>query len=343
MRFRILGRTGLKVSEIGFGSWGIGNTSWIGADDATTISALNAARDAGIIFFDTALVYGRGHSEEMIARVFGQSNEVVIATKVPPANGRWPAPSGVPLREAFPKHHVLDCLQKSLKHLRRSVIDLYQFHVWSDEWATEPEWIDTLKELRRSGLVRFIGISINDHQPDNVMKALESKMVDSVQVIYNVFDQSPEKNLLPYCAQHDLGVIARVPFDEGSLSGSIRPTTVFPAGDFRNRYFGGRRKSQVWERVQRLAKDACISISELPDLALRFCLSNPAVSTVIPGMRTPEHVRSNAAASDRGQLSPDLLQRLGQHCWERNFYNSPADWKDAMRSALRRVSPPHWE
>src|SRR5271157_286677 len=239
MRYRRLGRTGFRVSEIGFGAWGIGGTSWIGADDETSVQALKAARDAGVNFFDTALAYGQGHSEKLIARVFGVSQEVVVATKVPPKNRLWPALPGIPVREVYPPTHVMDCLRTSAANLERESIDLYQFHVWSDEWATDPEWLETMEQIRRSGLVRFIGISINDHQPDNVLKALETGLVDSVQVIYNIFDQSPEDKLLPFCQTHDIGVIGRVPFDEGSLTGAIHRDTTFPDRDFRTYYFAG--------------------------------------------------------------------------------------------------------
>ena len=248
MRYRRLGRTQLDVSEIGYGTWGIGGTSWIGADDVTSVRALVAARDTGINFFDTALVYGKGHSERLLARVFGNSREVIIATKVPPKNRKWPALAGTPLPEVFPKAHVLECLRQSLANLQRESVDLLQYHVWSDQWASHPEWIETIEEIRRSGLARFVGISINDHEPENVLQALETGLVDTIQVIYNIFDQSPEDKLIPYCERHDIGIIARVPFDEGSLAGKIRPETRFADGDFRNSYFSGNRKKQVWDR-----------------------------------------------------------------------------------------------
>jgi aryl-alcohol dehydrogenase-like predicted oxidoreductase len=183
------------------------------------------------------------------------------------------------------------------------------------------EWLATVREIRSSGKIRFLGISINDHQPANSLKALATGLIDTVQVIYNIFDQSPEDELFSYCQKHKIGVLARVPFDEGSLTGKIRPETTFPKDDFRHQYFGGDRKRQVWERVQRMAKDAAVPIDQLPQFALRFCLSHPAVSTVIPGMRTPTHVAANAAASDAGVLSPAVLEKLRAHRWVRNFYD----------------------
>jgi aryl-alcohol dehydrogenase-like predicted oxidoreductase len=337
MRYRQLGRTELQVSEVGFGAWGIGGTSWIGADDDASSRALMAARDAGVNFFDTALVYGRGHSEQLLARAFGKSSEVIIASKAPPKNMKWPAPAGLPLQAAFPKEHVLSCLDTTLKNLRREAVDLYQFHVWSDEWASDPEWLDTVNELRRSGRARFIGISINDHEPGNVLKALRTCAVDTVQAIYNIFDESPEDELFPYCQQHLLGVIARVPFDEGGLTGAIRPGVTFPNKDFRNYYFAGDRGKQVWERVQRLTADLGIGLEELPGHALRFCLSHPAVSTVIPGMRNPAHVQSNAAASQAGPLGDELIKRTRMHRWVRNFYSPASANANRPASPVRRL------
>lgn len=321
MKYRQLGKTGLQVSEIGYGAWGIGQSEWMGADDEVSLKSLKAAREAGINFFDTALAYGMGHSEQLLSRAFGASSEVIIASKVPPKNFIWPAQPGVPVRDVFPKEYVFSSLDRTLKNLGRETVDLYQFHVWNDEWANDEEWLSTVREIRSSGKTRFIGISINDHQPANSLKGLATGLIDAVQVIYNIFDQSPEDELFPYCQKHKIGVLARVPFDEGSLTGKIRPDTNFPEGDFRHQYFGGDRKQQVWDRVQRLTKDAAIPVEQLPQFALRFCLSQPAVSTVIPGMRTPAHVGSNAAASDAGPLSPALLAKIHPHRWVRNFYD----------------------
>ncbi len=321
MKYRQLGKTELQVSEIGYGAWGIGQSEWMGADDEVSLKSLKAAREAGINFFDTALAYGMGHSEQLLSRAFGASSEVIIASKVPPKNFIWPAQPGVPVRDVFPKEYVFSSLDRTLKNLGRETVDLYQFHVWNDEWANDEEWLSTVREIRSSGKARFVGISINDHQPVNSLKGLATGLIDAVQVIYNMFDQSPEDELFPYCQKHKIGVLARVPFDEGSLTGKIRPDTNFPDGDFRHQYFGGDRKQQVWDRVQRLTKDAAIPVEQLPQFALRFCLSQPALSTVIPGMRTPAHVGSNAAASDAGPLSPALLAKIHAHRWVRNFYD----------------------
>lgn len=320
MKYRKLGRTRINVSEIGFGAWGIGKSEWMGADDKRSLSTLKAARDAGINFFDTALAYGDGHSECLLARAFGKSTEVVIASKVPPLNQVWPARKGTPLQDVFPRAHVLESLDQSLANLQRDTIDLYQFHVWNDEWAHQEEWLTTVKEMKGSGRVRAVGLSINDHQPANALEALNSGLIDSVQVIYNIFDQSPQDQLFPYCRQNHIGVIARVPFDEGSLTGNIRPDTKFPRGDFRNVYFKGNRKQEVWSRVEKIVAETRISVEELPSLALRFCISDPAVSTVIPGMRSPERVRANASASDAGPLPQSTIEKLRPQRWVRNYY-----------------------
>lgn len=350
MKRRTLGRTGLQVSEIGYGTWGIGNTSWIGADKRSSVQALIAAHDAGINFFDTAWVYGHGDAERLLGSVFGTSRDVIFASKVPPLNGAWPAIPGTRLSDVFPSRHVFEYLRKSLNNLHREAIDLYQFHVWNDEWCNDPKWPQLIDRLRRSGAVRFIGLSINDHQPENAIAALESGLIDTVQVIYNIFDQSPEDRLFPYCAAHGIGVIARVPFDEGGLTGQIRPDSTFPEGDFRNRYFEGNRKREVWERVQAIAEDLATSADQLPGIALRFCLSQPAVTTVIPGMRRAAHVLLNATASEQGPLSEEALQRLHAHRWVRNYYPPPVlrprppepqmQHSSTLRSRIRSILRP---
>ncbi len=320
LKYRKLGRTGMEVSEIGFGAWGIGKSQWVGATDEVSLATLKAARDSGINFFDTALAYGNGHSEQLLGRAFGRSTDVIIASKVPPMDRVWPARNGTPLQTVFPRGYVLKSLDQSLANLGRERVDVYQFHVWNDEWAQQEEWLATVKEIKTSGKVRAVGLSINDHQPANALKALESGLIDAVQVIYNIFDQSPEDRLFPYCLEHGIGVIARVPFDEGSLTGNIRPDTQFAPDDFRNLYFKGNRKQEVWERVSGILADTGIPVEQLPSLALRFCISNPAVSTVIPGMRSPARVHANVAVSDSGPLPAAMIDKLRLHRWVRNYY-----------------------
>lgn len=321
MRYRQLGRTGLEVSELGFGAWGIGKFMWIGADDDESLRALARAFELGVNVVDTALGYGDGHSETLVGRaVRATSDPVYVATKVPPKNYEWPAASGVDPATTFPADWVVACTERSLSHLGLEAIDIQQFHVWSDQWVGRGDWLEAVERLKREGKIRFFGISVNDYQPANIIALLETGVVDSVQVIYNVFEQSPEDELFEAATAAGAGVIARVPFDEGSLAGQVRPDTEFPDGDFRNTYFAGDRKRAVWERVEQIAATLGIGIDELPSAALRFCLVPEAVSTVIPGMRSVRHVEANVAAVDSGPLSADEVDSLRPFRWSRDWY-----------------------
>jgi aryl-alcohol dehydrogenase-like predicted oxidoreductase len=321
MNARTLGRTGLQVSEIGYGAWGIGGTGWLGARDDESLRALHRAIDLGVSFIDTALGYGDGHSEQLVGSVVRERPEsIVVATKIPPANRRWPMPAGVDPDEAFPASHVRACTEESLRNLGVEAIDVQQFHVWSDEWVGRGSWQQAIEELKSEGKIRHFGVSINDHEPHNALALVESGIVDTVQVIYNVFDQSPEDELLPACVEHDVGVIARVPFDEGALTGRVGPDTSFDEGDFRNRYFRGHRKAEVWTRTQAICDDLGITREDLAEVALRYVLSEPAVGTVIPGMRTMRNVERNTAVGDGRGLPEEQLRALKPHRWVRNFY-----------------------
>lgn len=321
MRYRRLGRTGIEVSELGYGAWGIGGAGWIGADDEESLRALRRAIELGVTFVDTALAYGEGHSERLVGQVVRQATEqVYVATKIPPKNQQWPAADGVAARDAFPADWVVSCTERSLRNLGLETIDVQQFHVWSDEWVGEGDWLDAVERLKADGKIRFFGVSINDHQPANALRLIESGVVDTVQVIYNVFDQSPEDELFAAVQEHDVGVIVRVPFDEGSLTGRIRPDTEFPDGDFRAEYFAGDRRREVWERAQAIAADVGVPVDEVAEPALRYCLSHPAVSTVIAGMRSTRNVERNAAAVERGPLSAEQVETLHGHRWVRSFY-----------------------
>ncbi len=323
MKYRRLGRTGLMVSEIGFGAWGIGKAQWIGADDEQSLRALRRAVEMGLSFIDTALAYGPGHSERLVGNLVREmKGPLYVATKVPPKNLEWPARRGVPAREVFPAAHVRESAETSLKNLGLERIDLLQLHVWRDEFLDDAGagWEKALDELKRSGQVRFVGISVNDHDPSSALRAVASGLFDTAQIIYNIFDQTPEEMFLPACREHDVGVIARVPFDEGGLTGTITPDSTFPRGDFRNDYFKGERKRQVWERGEALKKLLDGEAATLPELALRFCLSHETVATVIPGMRRLSSVEANVAVSDGRRLSPALREKLKAHAWRRNFY-----------------------
>jgi aryl-alcohol dehydrogenase-like predicted oxidoreductase len=321
VHYRRLGRTGLEVSEIGYGAWGIGKTQWLGAQDDESLRALNTAIDLGLNFIDTALGYGEGHSERLVGQVVREREETVyVATKIPPKNGKWPAPAGLHPDETFPADHVRECTERSLKNLGLDAIDVQQFHVWHDEWVGEGDWLEAVEDLKKEGEIRFFGVSINDHQPHNAIRLIETGVVDSVQVIYNVFDQSPEDELFPACQEHDVGVIVRVPFDEGALTARITPETTFEEGDFRNDYFRPDRKQEVYERVSAIIAELGVTVDEMAEVALRYVLSHPAVSTVIPGMRSVRNVERNVAVGDGRGLPEDQVRRLKAHRWVRNFY-----------------------
>ncbi len=318
----MLGRTGFEVSEIGYGAWGISGKQWIGASDRESLAALRRAIESGINLIDTALAYGDGKSEQLVGHAVRESDRrIYVATKVPPKNRIWPARPGIGIEEVFPYDYIIRSTEESLKNLGRDAVDLQQLHVWNPEWIARDEWRRAFEDLKTSGKVRAVGVSINDHQPDTAISLIETGLIDTVQVIYNVFDQSPEKTLFPVCLEHNIGVLARVPFDEGSLAGRVTEKTEFPEGDFRNSYFRGDRKKQVVERIYALMAEVGLQdTSHLANLAMRFCLSHPAVSTVIPGMRSLSSVDSNVIASGQGPLPESILEILHRHSWNRNFY-----------------------
>jgi aryl-alcohol dehydrogenase-like predicted oxidoreductase len=319
MRYRKLGKTNFEVSEIGYGAWGIGGKQWLGGADDESLSALRRAIELGVNLIDTALAYGDGHSEKLVGQVVRDSpGKIFVATKVPPKDRIWPARAGTPISEVFPYDYIMRSAEESLRNLGLETIDLLQLHVWHPEFLERDDWRRAFQDLKRSGKVRAAGISVTEHEPDTVLDAVRTGLIDAVQVIYNIFDQAPERHLLPLCIERNVGVLARVPLDEGGLSGNLTENTTFPEGDFRAWYFRGDRKKQVVEHVDALRQD--LDGASLPDIALRFCLSDPAVSSVIPGMRTRKHVEANSALSDQGPLPGELMTTLRRHAWDRNFY-----------------------
>jgi aryl-alcohol dehydrogenase-like predicted oxidoreductase len=315
MKYRHLGRTALDVSEIGHGLWGMG--SWTGSDDEASRAALRHSIESACTFFDSAFVYGNGRSDKLIGEVAGQYPErkLVLASKIPPADFKWPSKPDNPLHTIFPRSHVLEYARRISEAFGRP-IDLLQFHVWEDAWAREAEWQDTVAELKSSGMIKAFGLSINRWQPENGIAAIETGLIDSVQVIYNVFDQAPEDQLFPACRTHNVGVIARVPLDEGSLGGKLTKETHFPENDWRARYFSAENLENTLPRIDALNALLPDGMS-LPEMALRFILSEPAVSTVIVGMRSTAHVEQNLAVSDKGALPPELIAALRAHRWDR--------------------------
>ncbi|MER6498019.1 aldo/keto reductase [Streptomyces sp. NPDC001455] len=321
MRCRALGRSGLSVSEIGYGAWGIGESAWVGATESESVRALHRAVELGVNFVDTARGYGE--SERIVGRVVRErpGDEVLVATKVPPKNRMWPAPEGIDPAETFPGEHIRESLETSLRVSGLDHFDVLQFHVWSDDWVGRGDWLETIGALKQEGKIRLFGVSVNDHRPDSALALVRSGAVDSVQVIYNVFDQAPADELLPACAEHGVGVIVRVPLDEGGLTGRITAGTTFPEGDWRGRYFRDDRPAQVERRVAAIAADLGVPTDGIAEYALRFVLSSPEVSTVIPGMRSARNVERNTAVSDGRSLTAEQLAVLARHRWQRNFYS----------------------
>ncbi|MGA9391703.1 MAG: aldo/keto reductase [Candidatus Sulfotelmatobacter sp.] len=323
MKYRMLGRTGFEVSDIAYGLWGM--SGWSGSDDQQSLNSLQLSVDSGCNFFDTAWAYGEGKSDGLLGETmeFNSKKRLYAASKIPPANGKWPATSKDKYSEVFSGAHVLKYADLIRKKLRVDSIDVLQFHVWDDSWTDDPEFRSTVEKLKDGGWIRFFGPSLNRWEPENGIKALRTGLVDVVQVIYNIFDQAPEDKLFPLCQELNVGVIARVPLDEGSLGGKMTIETRFPKSDWRSGYFGPENLAKTIERVERLKKIVPAGMT-LPEVSLRFILSHPAVSTTIVGMRSPEHVRQNVAASDAGPLDSGLLAELKKHRWDRK----PQRWSD---------------
>ena len=321
MKLRTFGRLGWQVGELGYGMWGMGG--WSGSDDRESMASLELSAEKGVNFFDTAQAYGDGHSEQLLGILVQDrpDNRVHAATKIPPKNRQWPSRRGVPLAEVFPRAYIRQYVDISRSNLGRDTIDLLQLHVWEDDWLNSGELAETISELKREGSIRGFGISMNRWEPWNGIRAVKSGLVDSVQVIYNIFDQAPEDELFPACRANKVAVIARVPFDEGSLTGSLTLKSKWPEGDWRATYFVPENLAASVEHADAL-RPLLPEGMTMAGMALRFILSNPDVSTVIPGMRKLANVEANVAAVAAGPLSPELVTRLRAHRWDRE----PTDW-----------------
>jgi len=323
MQYRKFGRTGWSVSEIGYGMWGMGG--WSGSNDEESLQSLQRAVDLGCNFFDTAFVYGNGRSENLLGKLIKANPEkkLYTATKIPPKNMQYPTLPEYKLEDCYPPEHIEEFLHKSLENAQLERFDLLQIHTWNDDWTEENGWSDMLDKLKKQGLIAACGISINRWEPWNGVKAVRSGKIDAVQVIYNIFDQNPEDALFPACEEMNVAVIARVPFDEGTLTGTLTKETTFPEGDWRKGYFTPENLIPSVERADAL-KPIVPENSTMAEMALRFILENPAVSTIIPGMRKIKNVEANIAASDAGKLPKDLVTELKNHAWIRK----PAPWSD---------------
>ena len=321
MNYRRLGRTGLMVSEIGFGMWGM--AGWKDSNDQESLTALQLSVDLGCNFYDTAWAYGDGHSENLLGQIVraNPAKKLYCASKIPPKNRIWPSRRGFTLDDCYPPDYIEKYVQSSLSNLGMDSLDLMQFHVWEDDWLEDDRWAKKMDNLRSQGLVRSVGISLNRWEPWNGIKTVRSGLVDAVQVIYNIFDQNPEVELFPACRVMDVAVIARVPFDEGTLTGNLTLDSKWPSGDWRNTYFVPANLRASVEHAERLRPVIPPGMG-MPEMALRFILNEPTVCTIIPGMRKEGHVKANIAASDLGPLPVDLHKALRSHRWER----TPTDW-----------------
>jgi aryl-alcohol dehydrogenase-like predicted oxidoreductase len=321
MRYRTFGRTGWQISEVGYGMWGMGG--WSESDDEESRQSLQAAVDLGCNFFDTAWGYGAGHSEGLLGELVraNPGKKLYTATKIPPKNFKWPSRRGYTLDECFPADHIREYTEKSLANLGLPSVDLMQFHVWEDDWAGDERWQRATEDLKREGLVGAWGVSINRWEPWNALRTLRTGAIDAVQVIYNIFDQAPEDELFPTCRELNVGVIARVPFDEGTLTGTLTKDSRWPEGDWRNTYFVPENLNASVDHAEALRPVVPAGMT-MPELAMRFILSNPDVGTVIPGMRRLRNVQANTAASDAGPLPAELIEQLRAHRWDRE----PTEW-----------------
>ncbi len=321
MQQRILGRTNLEISAIGHGLWGMSN--WTGSDDAESRAALQHAAHLGCNFFDTAWAYGKGKSDRFLGELLraNPGKRLHAASKVPPKNGKWPGSPADSIEATFPMDHVLEYADRICEALDTKTIDLLQYHVWSDAWAETDTFRKTVERLKSERRIRYFGLSLNRWEPENGTRALRTGLVDVVQVIYNIFDQAPEDELLPLCKELNIGVIARVPLDEGSLAGTFTRDTRFPREDWRANYFNPQNLVETVERVEKLRRLLPQGMN-MAEMALRFILSNPVVSTTIVGMRRASHVEANLRAGDGVPLAASLLSELRAHRWDRR----PATW-----------------
>ncbi len=321
MLYRTFGRTGWQVSEIGYGMWGM--AGWTGSEDEQSLAALHRAVELGCNFFDTAWAYGAGRSEGLLGELIRAypGKTLYTASKIPPKNFKWPGRPQYPLDDTFPYEHMIEYTEQTLQHLGLDHVDLMQVHVWDDSWTADERWQRAVQDLKQQGKIRAFGISVNRWQPDNVIQALHTGLIDAVQVIYNIFDQNPEDHLFPLCQEMNIAIIARVPFDEGSLVGNLTKESRWPEGDWRGTYFVPENLSATVDRVEALRPLVPAGMT-MAEMALRFILANPTVSTIIPGMRKITNVEANIASSDGAALPQALLEQLKAHRWVR----TPTPW-----------------
>ena len=321
MQYRKFGKLDWEVSEIGYGMWGL--AGWKGHEDTEVMKSLDLAVERGVTFFDTAWGYGEGLSEQILREVIKRhpTKDFHYGTKIPPKNFNWPSSPAFSLKDCFPYQHIIDYTEKSLKNIGTDCIELQQFHVWEDAWADQDEWKEAIEKLKKDGKVKAFGISANRWEPTNCIKAIDSGLIDSIQMIYNIFDQAPEDVLFPLCREKGVALIARVPFDEGTLTGNITRETTFPEGDWRGTYFVPENLNASADRAD-LLRPIVPEGMTMAEMALRFIQSNKDICTMIPGMRRSQNVIANTATSDGKGLSQELIETLREHRWDR----VPTSW-----------------
>ena len=309
MEYKVLGKTNLKVSAIGFGAWAIGGNMWGPQDDNDSIEALNKAIDLGVNFIDTAAVYGHGHSEKTIGKVLKERKEnIYIATKIAPL--MWPPPPTSHAKDAFPKDIIIKSVEQSLKNLQRDCIDLIQLHSWRENWTNDTDWYETLCELKKAGKIKFIGVSVHDNMEDEALGLIETGRIDTIQVVYNVLAQTPKLNLFPKALKQNIGIIARVPLAYGALTGKFTQNTTFPSNDFRSGKYTGQGLQDILEKVERYKKIIGTNEKEkLVACALHFALADKAVSTTIPGIRNTKQAEENCSIFKQ-TVSNEIIDRL---------------------------------
>ncbi|CAM4261910.1 aldo/keto reductase [Zobellia roscoffensis] len=321
MIYRRFGRTGWQVSEVGYGMWGM--AGWTQSDDEQSAKSLDLAVENGVNFFDTAWGYGEGHSEELLGELVRRhpKTKLYTASKIPPKNFNWPARPEYAFEDSYPTNHIIEYTEKTLTNLGMERIDLMQFHTWDDGWSHRDEWQRAIEDLKKAGKIGAMGISVNRWEPENGIKAIKTGLIDAVQVIYNVFDQNPEDVLFPLCEEMDIAVIARVPFDEGTLTGNLTKETTFPEGDWRGTYFVPENLNSSVDHADAL-RPLIPEAMTMAEMALRFILENKTIGTTIPGMRKERNVLANTATSDGKGLPKELVEELQKHRWVRK----PTEW-----------------
>ncbi|NUQ62625.1 MAG: aldo/keto reductase [Pirellulales bacterium] len=326
VKYRDFGRTGIRVSEIGFGAWALGG-GWGPQSDDDSLAALDRAVDLGVNFIDTAAFYGNGRSEQIIGQLLKcRPEKLFVATKTPPAAGPWPPSPYCRAEDRYSESYLRENVDRRREMLGVDCIDLLQLHTWTRAWNRSPRPLDTLRKLQAEGKIKYIGISTPEQDQNSVIDLMRRGYLDAIQVIYNIFEQEPAAELLPAAEECGVGVIVRVALDEGSLTGKYRRGHRFAPDDFRSKYFAGDRIDRTVARVERMEADVAPLLPadrrSMAEVALRFALAHPAVSTVIAGIRNVAQAEANTRVSDLDPLPEPVLLKLREHAWLRGVWYS---------------------